>query len=336
MHGTLFDSYVVVDWSAAQTCRGGANSIWIAYARPVGATVPGSRPGAQPMPAIAIANPRSRAEALAHLRRIFASEIAAQRRVLAGFDFPFGYPAGSAALMAGPVLAERGADWREVWAILAAGIEDAADNRNNRFAFAATLNAAFGPEPGPFWGHHASHSFPGLARTRPAGYGAALPPERRAVEARVRRAKPCWQLYGNGSVGGQALTGIAALEALRQDAELGAAIRLWPFQTGLAAPVPRPGSVVLAEVYPSLINPTLRARQAAGEVRDRAQVRVMAGAFAALDAAGGFAPLFDGPPERAPDALSPGERRAVEREEAWILGVGHEEALAAAAAALPG
>ena len=49
-------------------------------------------------------------------------------------------------------------------------------------------------------------------------------------------------------------------------------------------------------------------------------------AFARLDARGGLVPLFDGAPD-----LSADERRLVEAEEAWILGLGHEDALTRAA-----
>ena len=82
---------------------------------------------------------------------------------------------------------------------------------------------------------------------------------------------------------------------------------------------------MIAEVYPSLLRNEVRARQHDDEILDSAQVRVSAEAFARLDAGGGLAPLFAGAPD-----LTPAERRIVEKEEAWILGLGHEEALKAA------
>ena len=81
---------------------------------------------------------------------------------------------------------------------------------------------------------------------------------------------------------------------------------------------------MIAEVYPSLLKEEVRARKGRDEILDRAQVRVNAEAFARLDARGGLAPLFAGVP-----ALTAAERRLVETEEAWILGLGHEEALKA-------
>ena len=53
-----------------------------------------------------------------------------------------------------------------------------------------------------------------------------------------------------------------------------------------------------------------------GEAKDSAQVRALAGWFAAEDAAGRLAAFFAGDP-----ALAAEERATVEREEGWVLGV---------------
>jgi hypothetical protein len=84
--------------------------------------------------------------------------------------------------------------------------------------------------------------------------------------------------------------------------------------------------MVLAEVYPSLLATQIRAERQ-GEILDAVQVRVTARALAALDAGGDLGPLF----EAAAD-LTAEERAVVAREEAWMLGAGHEAALRAAAA----
>jgi molybdopterin molybdotransferase len=91
--------------------------------------------------------------------------------------------------------------------------------------------------------------------------------------------------------------------------------------------------VVLAEVYPSLLaaevtaacgtDPTLP-RNRKGPIKDSAQVKLLAGALARLSREGRLDPLL------APDAEA-----ATLREEGWILGVGHESALRAAAAPAP-
>jgi precorrin-8X/cobalt-precorrin-8 methylmutase len=117
-------------------------------------------------------------------------------------------------------------------------------------------------------------------------------------------------LLGAGSVGGQALTGIPVVRALRDDPRWIDRVRIWPFETGLRAP--EEGAAVIAEVYPSLwaVSP------AAGETKDAAQVRSVARFFAASDGSGELAALFAGDP-----SLTPEQRFRVETEEAWTLGV---------------
>ena len=63
----------------------------------------------------------------------------------------------------------------------------------------------------------------------------------------------------------------------------------------------------------------------ADAIPDRAQVLVNAKAFSALDAKDGLAPLFGGPP-----TLTTAQRKAIETEEAWILGLGFEKAVSGA------
>ena len=79
---------------------------------------------------------------------------------------------------------------------------------------------------------------------------------------------------------------------------------------------------MICEIYPSLLRKEVEERKNEGEIRDSAQVRVNAEAFARLDALGGLGPLFQGAP-----SLDATERRLIETEEAWILGLGHEEKL---------
>ena len=117
---------------------------------------------------------------------------------------------------------------------------------------------------------------------------------------------------------------LAALKRLIADPLIRGRGALRPFDTGLIAP---DAPAVIAEVYPSLLKGEVAARKRGDEILDRAQVRVNADAFARLDACGGLAPLFAGTP-----LLTPAERRLVETEEGWILGLGHEEALKGALA----
>jgi precorrin-8X/cobalt-precorrin-8 methylmutase len=201
-----------------------------------------------------------------------------------------------------------------VWRLLSEWLVEEGDNANNRFTVAARLNQRVCGGAAPFWGcperfsgaflgarHHRRHDGIGLA-------------EQRLADARARGPQPVWKLYGNGSAGSQALTGIPIVQWLRRRFDGAAAI--WPFETGLAAPPRCRGQIVFAEIYPSLVPPRVRN----GEVKDAAQVRTIARHFAALDDAGGLGALFSGPPD-----LTPAERRRIEREESWILGVTGED-----------
>ena len=256
---------------------------------------------------------RTRHKALDSLARLIAGELDAGRRVLVGFDFPFGYPKGVAEHLIGEASALALWDW------LAAQIKDAPDNANNRYDVAAAINAAY-PGLGPVWGRPTSWRFPTIpVRASERTEQKAHPPERRICDVRAIGAKTVWQLAYAGSVGSQMLLGLPALKRLVADPRIADRAAIWPFETGLRTP---DAPAVIAEVYPSLLRDEVRARQGENEILDSAQVRVNADAFARLDASGGLAPLFAGAP-----CLTPEERRIVETEEAWILGLGHEDAL---------
>jgi precorrin-8X/cobalt-precorrin-8 methylmutase len=295
----LFDAYVMVDWSAAGKPTRGKDSIWLCHGRRVRGAVA----------RLAVENIPTRQAARSRLQALFAEERAAGRAVLAGFDFAFGYPDGLAACL-------RLADppWRALWDLLAAEIEDAADNRNNRFAVAARLNARISGGEGPFWGCPVGETRPCLAPRHHRRHDALGLAERRLADTWLKGPQPVWKLAYTGSVGSQSLTGIPILRALRDDPDLGDGVRVWPFETGLRAlrRADTEGRVVLAEIYPSLF--AVRPRR--GEVKDRAQVRAVVRHFAALDDAGTLGRLFAGDP-----ALDANQRRLIEREESWILGV---------------
>ena len=224
MTGSVFDTVVVVDWSAASApspARPSADAIWIGVA------------GAEER----VEYFRTRAAAEAALVALMAAERAAGRRVLVGFDFALGYPAGFAARLTGQARA------RAVWAWMAGQIVDDAQNRNNRFQVAEGINRAFGGA-GPFWGRPAGLDLPALPATKAVDYAALGLAERRAVERVVPRAQPVWKLYTTGSVGSQVLMGLPMVHRLAQ----GAGVAVWPFD---ATETERAG-VVLAEIYPSL------------------------------------------------------------------------------------
>jgi hypothetical protein len=239
---------------------------------------------------------RSRAEAQAHLESRFDTALAQGWHLLAGFDFPFGYPRGFAGAVTGSD------DPFALWQWLAEAIEDDARNANNRLEVADRINAML-PGVGPFWSHPVGKTPAHVPFRKPphAGYPFA---ERRQVETIATGASTCFQLYGNGAVASQTLLGLPRLQALRQ--RYGTAVAVRPFED-------RAAPIVLAEVYPSLLDREIKARQRPGEVFDAAQVRVLAAAFAGLDAGLRDAILREG-----------------DREEGWIAGLGHEAALTAA------
>ena len=274
----LFDSYMVVDWSANGTPKTGRDSLWIAHLRP-------GHP-------LMLDNPSTRTAAMTRIAATLAEEARQGRRVLAGFDFAFGYPAGLAQAM-GPE-----ADWRTVWAFLHDHLSDAPDNANDRFDLAARLNGLF-PGDGPFWGNGLARDIPGLPRRKPQGWDAHLPANRRLADTLAPGAQEVWKLSGAGSVGGQSLTGQAALEGLRRRMP----VTVWPFENIDASPAP-----VLAEVFPSLIplDPALH------RIRDAAQVAGLAQALAGWDATGRLAAML------AAAAQMP---ESVRRFEAMILGL---------------
>lgn len=286
----MFDSFIVVDWSAANVPRTGRDSIWVCR-----------RCGGEE----ALVNPSTRHAAKTLIAEWLTMARTRDQRVLLGFDFPFGYPAGFAAR-----LGLSGAPWRAVWDEIAALVQDDDNNRNNRFDVAEALNRRVSGGPFPFWGcpalpprshlhskHHRRHDSDGLA-------------ERRLVDLYIPSAQPCWKLLGAGSVGGQALTGIPVVRALRNDPRWRGQARVWPFETGLRAPAEAP--IVIAEIYPSLwaVSPL------PDEPKDRAQVRTVARFLDERDRTGDLAALFAG--DRG---LSPAQHSRVETEEAWTLGV---------------
>ncbi len=299
---TIFHTHVIVDWSARSKPSPDKltkDAIWWAAARD----------GIVDEPAYA----RTRHDAVERLADFIASELNSARRVLIGFDFPFGYPAGVAAHLTGEASALAFWDW------LAARIEDAGDNTNNRFEIAEAINCAY-PGIGPFWGRPGTWPYPEVPTRESRRTGREThPPERRIADLHAKGAKTVWQLAYAGSVGSQVLLGLPALKRLIEDPRMDGRLAVWPFDTGLRVPE---APAVIAEIYPSLLRKEIKERKTGDEIHDAAQVRVNTEAFASLDALGGLGPLFEGAP-----FLDANERRIIETEEAWILGLGHEDEL---------
>ncbi len=300
MTARIFDTHVVVDWSARNApspVRPSKDAIWIGVQRDAQAEEPRYF--------------RTRHGAVAWLADFLSAEAALGRRVLAGFDFPFGYPQGVAQRICG---SDRALD---LWDWFAGQVSDGVDNASNRFAVAARINDLF-DGVGPFWGRPETADHPAIPVKQTARAGADQPAERRHADASVKGAKTIWQLAYAGSVGSQVILGLPALAALRSDPRLAGRVAVWPFETGLDVPE---AQVVLAEVYPSLWQAKAHAARREDEVLDSAQVRVTAAELAAWDAQGTLARAFAGPA-----ALTPDQREVIAREEAWILGAGLDDA----------
>lgn len=279
----MFDRVIIADWSASGSlspARPSADAIWLGMTDQNGTETRYFRR-------------RATAESF------LADQIrGAKDRLLIGFDFPMGYPAGFAARLTGEAQA------RSVWAWLNSHLTDRADNVNNRFEIAARINAGYGAV-GPFWGRPHTLALAALPERKLADYAALGLAERRAVEQVVPRAQPVWKLYTTGAAGSQGLVGQAMIHRLSKLP----GVAVWPFE----APATQ---VVLAEVYPSLLAAKVATDPA--PIKDEAQVRLLSQALWRLAQSGGLPPLLTTPPE------------PVTTEEGWILGAGFDAALGGA------
>src|ERR1051326_759714 len=261
----LFDNYVIVDWSAANHRKTGRDSIWVCHRGPGGERCE---------------NPETRHRARLLLAEIIAEAHTRGERVLLGFDFPFGYPAGFARRLSLP-----GPPWRALWDEIARLIEDDDENRNNRFEIGAALNRRISGARFPFWGCPAGRATEHLGPRHHNGHAADGLAEKRLIDHWMRGAQPCWKLAYTGSVGSQVLTGIPVVRALRDDPRWAERARIWPFETGLV--LPDDGRIFFAEVWPSWWRSEIRPDH--GPPNDKAQVRSVAEIFAARDREGELA-----------------------------------------------
>lgn len=286
----MFDTVIIVDWSAANVPKTGRDSIWICRRDRTGET---------------IANPATRHAAKALLCDMLGAAAARDERVVVGFDFPFGYPAGFAAR-----LGLAGTPWRAVWDEIARLIADEPDNRNNRFEVGEALNRRISNGRFPFWGCPPGRAYVHLGPRHHNGHAAGGIAEKRLIDSWMVGAQPCWKLAYTGSVGSQALTGIPIVRALRDDARWAGRARVWPFETGLA--LPDDARIVFAEVWPSWWRKQICF--GLGPPNDKAQVRAVAAIFAETDRSGDLCAWFAPPVDAA-------DQDRVIVEEAWTLGV---------------
>lgn len=292
----LFDRILIVDWSGASAPVQGKNSIWACLIEQ----------GQSECDQLWLENFPTRAAFMRRFAQVVDDALVAGKRLLAGFDFAFGYPAGTAERAAGS------ADWQSLWRAIARDIRDDEDNANNRFEMAAQWNRDYFADSARFWGVPQTLVVDGLTATKPQA-PTSQPLAFRVSERHAKGAKSVWQLAYAGSVGSQSLLGIARLSTFLDQHAHRDRIAVWPFETGFSTDFQQ--SVVLAEIYPSLFTVPM----GEGDVKDAAQVRHVAEAFSQFDSAGVLGALFT-----RPMMLSDAEVGTALREEGWILGIGHE------------
>ncbi|MEM9709583.1 MAG: molybdopterin guanine dinucleotide synthesis [Pseudomonadota bacterium] len=277
-----FDTVVIIDWSAGNDTGATPrkDAIWAGLVRS----------GVEDAPVYL----RNREVALEWIRGLIDTELRSGRRLFAGFDFPFGYPSGFADHVVGRP------DTLALWDFFASELVDT-PKANDRFDLAGALNRRF-PGVGPFWFNGLSRDIADLPRKKSERTDSHGLPERRQTEIAAVGSFTAWQMGGAGAVGGQVMTGMAALSKLR--VEFPGEIAVWPFE-------PPHAPIVLGEIYPSLIADPVRA--AGDPIKDRAQVRLLARALARLTP-GQWVELLS---KDAP-------------EEGWILGAGKADGLIAA------
>lgn len=295
---SLFDAYLMVDWSSNSRPKRGRDSIWLGWWPHRGDDTFGT------------ANPRTRTEAKGLvLDRLLRWKEEGQR-VLVGFDFGYAYPRGTAAAL----MLTGTEPWLQVWEFLSSRIEDKANNRNNRFRVAAELNTLMGANL--FWGcpqNAVSETLQPLKSTVPM----TIPLYRITEEALRQRGKwvqDAFKLFAPGAVGGQMLTGIPVVHELRDHPDLSAISRVWPLETGFTSePTPESGPFILhAEIWPGILDVL---DETGAICRDEAQVRELCRLFRDQDEAGQLRKLFE-----RPAGLTDEQVRICENEESWTLG----------------
>jgi len=299
----LFDAYIIADWTAAEGKKLGEGSLWIGVAkRDVRFRL-----------YTETHNVATRSEGEALLNSLLADHRKRGDRVLLGFDFALGYPAGTTeklALKGEPA-------WSAMWKFVDDNLKDKPDNTNNRYQVAAKMNRLMTDQPWPFWGSPASQAQRWLTTTKPPADSQSGVAEQRATDRAAASGKltpkTLWQMHGAGAMGGQTLVGIPVARRLLE--ALGPAGAVWPLGTGwraLDAGDVEPLSVLVAEVWPALY----AAKPATGEFKDQAKVRLTAEHFAQLDDRGELGAAFG--PTKGTDEHTIAR---VQDEEGWILGV---------------
>ncbi len=272
-----FDTFLMVDWSGGND-RGPTpkkDAIWACAARAGQADEP--------------VYLRNRQIAEDWITRFLTDERRAGHRVMAGFDFAFGYPAGFGQTLIGTD------DPFAIWDWFEAHVNDGLDS-NNRFDLAGEINAMF-PGVGPFWFNGLQRDIAHLPRKGldRRDHGMA---EKRMAEVQAKGAFAVWQLAGAGAVGSQVIMGLPMLARLRR--RFADELRVWPFESPDAP-------IAIVEIWPSLIAKAVDATKPATHIKDAHQVLLLARTLSVIPA-DTLRSLLDVPPNPEGSILGLGQQ----------------------------
>src|SRR5262249_36476636 len=168
----LFQAYVMVDWSASSKPVTGADSIWVGVLKR----------NVRFQMAFEAHNPATRAGAEKLLEEVLSDLRRKGERVLAGFDFPLGFPRGTA----GGLNLAGAAAGRQMFDFVAKEVKDKPTNENTRFQVGAKMNRLMTGEAFPFWGAPARDAQTMLSVKRVREQGPADLPEFRLSEEAIK------------------------------------------------------------------------------------------------------------------------------------------------------
>ena len=299
---TMFNGYIMVDWSAANSRTTGKDSIWVAE-------LMGN------VNDVILTNYPTRSCFRKYLKGKMEEATENNKRLLIGFDFPFGYPANAY----GKFSFKDCDDWKGLWKLISTNIKDNIKNyanKNNRFYVASDFNKCFPDNKRPFWGHPTGTNhdgqYPYLENNPPQVYDDNFLSEFRIIEKTLGNQhninpKSVWQLFCGVTVGGQTLMGIPTLQKVKDHKEIDCVI--WPFEN-----IDDKTKHVIAEIYPSIWD-----TQGDHDINDANQVYTVAKNIAYLDETNLLQKFLNAPFDYERDnKINEGD---IIKKEGWILGV---------------
>lgn len=306
----IFDSYIVIDWSAAATPKIGADSIWLGIKTP-----------SQPL---TLYNPATRHQAMAIIKSHAQQAIATNTRLLIAIDIGLSYPIGFDRLMP-PEYSKNSPPWRILWDYFADNITDDEHNHNNRHDVLNNLNKIIAEHTGQgiFWGnnnkHHYTH-FPNkkIRRDDIAEYRFC---ETQCKKQGKSRPQSQFQCSGIGAVGGQSALGLYHLAQLQRDPEITDHIAIYPYENITHLGGARQKNITLSETYLSLFHNNNFHANSTHDIKDARQCEDFLTHITALDQQGGLLPMMLAPLHFDTLHVAPPAQHQILHHEGWILGL---------------